>query len=65
MTAVRSLRIAASLVLLGLLLALLAQLVLTPGTFLTFVVVGLPCLVAGAVLFLVHVYRRLRRKDAL
>ena len=64
MTSATALRVAVILVVIGLCTELVAQLFLVPATFLVFVAVGVPCLTAGTVVYLVHIFRTLRRKDA-
>jgi hypothetical protein len=62
---VKRLRLAIVLVLIGVLSELIALLDLVPPTFLAFVFIGLPCMALGVLIYLVHVWRTLRRKDAL
>ena len=65
MTSVTALRIAALLILIGLVLTLIGQFHLAPATFLAVVMVGFPCMGAGAVIYIVHVLRTLKKTGAL
>jgi len=62
---IKWLRIAVVLVLIGILTEALAFLWFGPSTFLLFVLVGVPCMVAGMVIYVIHVLSELRRKRAL
>lgn len=62
---VKRLRLAIVLVLVGVLAELIALLDLVPFTFVLFVFVGLPCMALGVLIYLVHVWKMLRRKDVL
>ena len=53
------------LVLIGILFELVVLLELTPMTFLGFTFIGIPCLGLGVLIYLVHVIRQLKKKDAL
>ncbi len=67
-THVRSLqwlRIAIVLLFIGIVCELIALLDLTPPTFLAFAFVGIPCMLLGMLIYVVHVWRQLRKKDAL
>lgn len=65
MNPVKRLRFALILVLIGLIVELVSQLVLSPLTFLAFVGIGVPCMALGVFLYVVHVLRELKKKDAL
>ena len=59
------LRIAIVLMFIGIVCELIALLHLTPPTFLAFAFIGIPCMGIAMLIYLVHVWRELRRKDAL
>lgn len=59
------LRVAIILVLVGFAVEFVALLHLTPATFVAFAFLGLPCLGLGMLMYVIHVIRDLRRKDAL
>lgn len=65
MTGIKRLRIAIVLVLIGVITELVALVDLLPGTFMVFAFVGLPCMALGMLIYVVHVWRQLRKKDAL
>ncbi|MFO0747591.1 MAG: hypothetical protein U1F43_18275 [Myxococcota bacterium] len=65
MTSVQWLRLAVALVLVGIVTELLTLLDLTPPIFLAFVMIGVPCMALGMLIYIVHVLRTLRKKDAL
>jgi len=62
---VKWLRIAVVLVLVGVLTEIITLVGLTPPTFLLFVLVGVPCMLLGMLIYVVHVLKQLRKKDAL
>ncbi|MCC6621904.1 MAG: hypothetical protein IT385_11650 [Deltaproteobacteria bacterium] len=62
---VKWLRIAVVLVLIGVLTQIVTLISLTPPTFLAFVIVGVPCMLGGVLLYVVHVFKQLKKKDAL
>ncbi len=59
------LRLSIVLILLGFAAELIALVHLTPATFVAFAFLGLPCLGLGMLIYVIHVIRDLRRKDAL
>lgn len=61
----RTLRKAAVLLLIGLALAMVATLKLTPLTFVLFAFLGIPAVGVGVVLYVWHVIRELRARGAL
>jgi len=65
MTGLKWLRASIVLLFIGIVCELIALLDLTPPTFVAFAFVGIPCLVIGMLIYLVHVWRLLRSKDAL
>ncbi len=65
MTAVGWLRIAVLLVLVGVATEFIAVASLTPGTFLTFVLLGVPCMLLGVLIYVVYVVRVLVKRNAL
>lgn len=65
MTSVKWLRLAVVLVLVGIVTELLTLVELNPPIFLGFVMIGVPSLLLGVLIYVVHVLRTLRKKDAL
>ncbi len=65
MSGIKRLRIAIVLVLIGVITELVAFVDLLPGTFMVFLLIGLPCMALGMLIYIVHVWRQLRKKDAL
>ena len=61
----RWLRIAIVLLFVGIVCELIALLDLTPPTFIAFAFLGIPCMVGGMLIYVVHVWRLLRKKEAL
>ena len=64
-TGVKALRVAVVLVLIGVLTELLTFIDLTPPTFLAFGFIGIPCMLGGILIYVIHVLKQLRKKDAL
>ncbi|MCB9788506.1 MAG: hypothetical protein H6744_17630 [Deltaproteobacteria bacterium] len=65
MKGIRLLRISVILILIGFVLELLVVVSTTPTTFMLFVMVGLPALGLGMLLYLIRVFAVLKRKQAL
>lgn len=59
------LRIAVILMFIGIVCELIALLDLTPPTFIVFAFIGIPCMGIAMLIYLVHVWRELRKKGAL
>lgn len=64
MKSLKRLRLAVVLIAIGLVLELVALLSFGPGSFVIFVAVGGPCIGLGMLLFLLHVVKDLRKRDA-
>lgn len=59
------LRFAIVLVLIGIITQFIAYLKLTPPTFFLYALIGIPCMLLGMLIYGVHVFQQLRKKDAL
>lgn len=65
MTTVKWLRLSVLLICVGIVTELISVVSLTPPTFLAFVIVGIPCMALGVLIYVVHVARHLRKTGAL